>query len=50
MPVTINDIKERTKELKNNKAPGLFGIHKNILLNLPDVTIGKIVKLTYSIT
>lgn len=44
-PTTRREIKQIIKDLKNNKAPGLSGINKVILLNIPDIAIDRFVEI-----
>ena len=50
-PTTSGEIKRIIKEFKNGKAPGLSGINKVLLMNLPDIAIDRfrdIINLTLS--
>ena len=41
-PTTREEIKQILKELKNGKAPGISGINKVMLMNLPDIAIDRL--------
>ena len=40
-PTTKEKMKQSIKEFRNGKAPGISGINKVLLLNLPDVALGR---------
>ena len=41
-PATREEIKLIIKEFKNRKAPGISGINKVMVMNLPDVAIDRL--------
>ena len=44
-PTTTTEIKTIIKNFKNRKAPGLSGIGKNTLINLPDCAIDRLTEI-----